>query len=161
MPHNNKAWRKVVKYIIMALYKGFSTKSFKFSNPNNIVGLLDNDFGPYSLNDKNLIIMDLLNHFNTRKGERLMNPNFGCVIWDKIFEPLTPALKNIIVNNVTEIIKSDPRISVLNRVIITESGDGTGLLLDAEVVIKNTNELVALNVNFDGTAGKANSIISY
>ena len=44
----------------MAIYKGFSTKSFNYSDPASIVGLSDNDFGPYNLNDKNLIIMDLI-----------------------------------------------------------------------------------------------------
>ena len=51
----------------MATYKGFSTKSFKNSDPLTIVGTLDNDFGPYTLTDKDLIVMDLINHFNIRK----------------------------------------------------------------------------------------------
>jgi len=145
----------------MALYKGFSTKSFKFSSPASIVGLQDNDFGPYSLNDKNLIIMDLINHFNIRKGEKLMNPNYGCLIWDRLFDPLTPALKDAIIKDVSTIIKSDPRISVLQKVIIQESPDGHGLLLDAEIVIKSTNELINLNLTFDGTVGVVQTTITY
>ena len=47
----------------MPLYKGYSTKQFNYSDPTTIVGLSDNDFGPYMLTDKNLIVMDLLNHF--------------------------------------------------------------------------------------------------
>ena len=67
----------------MALYKGFSTKSFKYSGPTTIVGTVDNDFGPYTLTDNNLIIMDLINSLNIRKGEKLMNPGYGCKIWEK------------------------------------------------------------------------------
>jgi phage baseplate assembly protein W len=145
----------------MALYKGFSTKKFNYSNPTTITGLQDNDVGPYTLTDKNLIIMDLLNHFNTRKGERLMNPNFGCLIWDRLFDPMTQAIKDAIVNDVSSIIKSDPRISVLSKVTIQESADNMGLLISAEIIIKNTNELVALNVAFDGTTGVANASINY
>jgi phage baseplate assembly protein W len=145
----------------MALYKGFSTKSFKYSNPASIVGLQDNDFGPYSLIDKNLIIMDLINHFNIRKGEKLMNPGYGCMIWDRLFDPLTPTLKDAIVKDVSEIISSDPRISVLRRVIIDESADGHGLVLDAEIVIKSTNEVVNLNLAFDGTSGVVQTTANY
>jgi phage baseplate assembly protein W len=145
----------------MALYKGFSTKSFKYSNPTSIVGLQDNDFGPYSLVDKNLIIMDLVNHFNIRKGEKLMNPNYGCLIWDRLFDPLTPALKDAIIKDVSAIITSDPRISVVQKVIIQETADSQGLLLDAEIVIKSTNELVNLNLAFDGTTGVAKTTATY
>jgi phage baseplate assembly protein W len=145
----------------MALYKGFSTKSFKYSNPASIVGLQDNDFGPYSLIDKNLIIMDLINHFNIRKGEKLMNPGYGCMIWDRLFDPLTPTLKDAIVKDVSDIISSDPRISVLRRVIIDESADGHGLILDAEIVIKSTNEVVNLNLAFDGTSGVVQTTANY
>ena len=145
----------------MSLYKGFSTKSFNFSDSTSIVGLQDNNFGPYTLSDKNLIVMDLLNHFNIRKGEKLMNPDFGCLIWDKLFDPLTPALKDAIVKDITSIVNADPRISVLNQVTLQQSPDGHGILLDAEIVIKSTNELVSLNLAFDGTNGVVNSTVSY
>lgn len=135
----------------MAIYKGFSTKRFKFSSPTAISGTQDNDFGPYSLADKNLIIMDLLNHFNIRKGEKLMNPNFGCIIWDRLFDPLTPILKDEIINDVDTIIRSDPRVSAVSKVMLQESLDGHGLMLNAEIVIKSTNETVSLNVLFDNT----------
>jgi phage baseplate assembly protein W len=145
----------------MALYKGYSTKSFNYSDPTTIVGTVDNDFGPYVLTDKNLIVMDLLNNFNIRKGEKLMNPDYGCLIWTRLFDPLTQELKNAIVNDVTTIINNDPRISAINQVTIQESPDGQGLLLDAQIVIKQTNELVNLNLAFDGTTGVVNSTISY
>jgi phage baseplate assembly protein W len=145
----------------MALYKGFSTKTFNYSGPTTIVGLSDNNFGPYSLTDKNLIIMDLINHFNIRKGEKLMNPNYGCLIWDRLFEPLTPALKDAMVQDVTEIIQADPRIDVLQRVQLSQSTDGIGILLSADIIIKNTNELVSLNLAFDGTSGVVNTTVNY
>ena len=145
----------------MALYKGFSTKSFNYSSPTTIVGTIDNDFGPYTLSDKNLVIMDLLNHFNIRKGEKLMHPNFGSIIWDRLFDPLTIELKDAILKDVTDIVSYDPRISVLNSVNIQESPDGHGLLLDISIVLKSTNELVNLNLAFDGTTGVVNSQVSY
>jgi len=145
----------------MAIYKGFSTKSFNYDSSTVITGLQDNDFGPYSLTDKNIIIMDLINHFNIRKGEKLMNPNYGCLIWDRLFDPLTPTLKNAIVNDITDIINGDPRISVLKQVAVTQDSTGTAILLDAQIVIKSTNELVSLNLAFDGTTGVVNSTVGY
>jgi phage baseplate assembly protein W len=145
----------------MALYKGFSTKGFNYSSPTTIVGTLDNDFGPYSLTDKNLIIMDLLNSLNIRKGEKLMNPGYGCSIWDKLFEPLTKSLKDDLYKEIDNMVRSDPRISMLNTVTIDESPDGTGLLIDIQVLLKESNELVNMNLAFDGTNGVVNSQISY
>ena len=145
----------------MAIYKGFSTKSFKFSSATSVVGTLDNDFGPYTLTDKNLVVMDLLNQFSTRKGEKLMNPNFGCIIWDRLFDPLTEELKSAIIKDVTAIIKSDPRVSMIDLITLQESPDGAGLLFDASIVIKNSNELVSLNLLFDNTTGAVNSTVSY
>ena len=50
------------------IFKGFST--------------IDKIRAPYSLFDQELIKRDLLNEFQTRRGERLMKPNFGSIIHD-------------------------------------------------------------------------------
>ena len=63
-------------------YKGFSTLTSDKSN---------------QLFDLDLIKQDLVNHFYTRKGERVMNPNFGSVIWDMLYEPLDEHNKELIV----------------------------------------------------------------
>ena len=60
-------------------YKGFST-----TNPDNRGS---------KLYDFELIKQNILNHFNTRKGQRVMNPTFGTIIWDTLMEPLTPAIR--------------------------------------------------------------------
>lgn len=90
-------------------YKGFSTVNTSSKG--------------YMLYDLELIKQDLLNHFHVRKGERLMNPNFGTVIWDLLFEPMTEQLKETIVENVNEIINYDPRLVAKNVIVTTyESG---------------------------------------
>jgi len=45
-----------------------------------------------TLYDLALIKQDLLNHFHIRQGEKLMNPEFGTIIWDAIFELFTDEL---------------------------------------------------------------------
>lgn len=94
---------------IPKMYRGFSTVSKDTEN--------------YALYDFQLIQQDLLNHFYTRQRERLMNPTFGTIIWDLIFEPLTDEVKSLITRNVDKILSYDPRVKA-NEIIITpyESG---------------------------------------
>jgi phage baseplate assembly protein W len=90
-------------------YKGFST--------------INTASEGFALYDLELIKQDLLNYFHIRKGERLMNPNWGTVIWDNLFEPMTEDLKATIVANVNDIINSDPRLVAKNVIVTTyESG---------------------------------------
>lgn len=91
------------------MYRGFSTVSPDTEN--------------YKLYDFNLIKQDLLNHFNIRQGELLMNPKFGTIIWDLLFEPLTEQVRSLIIQNVNEIINYDPRITAKN-VIVTQYDSG-------------------------------------
>lgn len=64
------------------------------------------------LYDLDLIKRDLLNHFQTRVGERIMRPTFGCEIWNYIHEPLTPDIVSLIENEVTRIVSLDARTEV-------------------------------------------------
>ena len=84
-------------------YKGFSTV-----NSNSIKS---------SLYDLELIKQDLINQFYIRKGEKLENPEFGTIIWDMLFEPLTEQIKTLIVNDVTNIVNSDPRIQSIQTIV--------------------------------------------
>jgi phage baseplate assembly protein W len=127
------------KYL-MALYKGYSS--------------VNRDFGPYRLSDNDLIIQDLLNNLNIRKGEKLMNPDFGCIVWDRLFDPLTPALKQDIVKNIDTIIANDPRLAVTQSTTIQESPDGHGLVLNFSLQFAGTNKLASLNVKFDSQFNK-------
>ena len=66
----------------------------------------------FNLYDLEIIKQDIINHFHIRKGEKLENPMFGTVIWDVLFEPFTEDLKELIIQDITEVINYDPRISV-------------------------------------------------
>ena len=52
------------------------------------------------LYDLELIKQDILNHCNTRKGQRVMNPTFGTIIWDLLMEPLTPNIRNLLTKDI-------------------------------------------------------------
>lgn len=117
----------------MSIYRGFNT--------------IDRDFGPYKLKDEALIIRDLLNHFSIRKGEKLHNPNFGSIIWNTLFEPLTAAIKEDIRRDVQRIVNYDPRIKALNKVAIIEYE--SGLRLDVEITFSSTNQVANLQLEFN------------
>jgi phage baseplate assembly protein W len=122
--------------IVPKMYKGFSTISLDSEN--------------FGLFDFNLIKQDLINHFSIRQGERLMNPSFGTVIWDLLFEPLTEEIKFLITENVNKIINYDPRINA-KEVIVTayESGIQIQCLLE----YRPYNIQQALELRFDQQNG--------
>ena len=124
----------------MATYKGYST--------------VNRDFGPFAITDHDLIIQDLLNHLSIRKGEKLHNPNFGTIIWNRLFDPLTPALKLEIKADIDRIISYDPRFNVINETIVQESSDGHGLVLNFSLQFASDSKVVDLGLMFDKKTNK-------
>jgi phage baseplate assembly protein W len=117
-------------------YKGFST-----TNPTNRGS---------KLYDFDLIKQDILNHFNTRKGQRVMNPKFGSIIWDLLMEPLTPQVNDLLKKDVTTICNSDPRVYPL-KIVINEYEQG--FLIEIILAMKNTNQTSVLKLAFDQQIG--------
>jgi len=111
------------------MYKGFSTISADAVN--------------FSLFDYQLIKQDILNHFFTRQGERLMNATYGCVIWDLLYEPLTEDLKYLIKTNVEYIANSDPRVSA-KEILISTYETGIQVQITLEYKPYNLNEQLTL-----------------
>jgi phage baseplate assembly protein W len=99
--------------------------------------------------DIDLVKQDLINHFNIRKGEKLMQPNFGSVIWSVLFEPLDSGLQDIITQDVETIVGYDPRISLTQ---ITVTGQEYGLQLELELVYLPTNQATSLSLQFDANS---------
>lgn len=100
----------------------------------------------YRLTDFDLIRQDIINHFYIRKGEKLMRPNFGTIIWNVLHEPFTEELKNVIVNDVKTIANYDPRVAVDN-IVITEFERGIQIELDLRFL--QTDQTETLNLQFD------------
>jgi len=116
----------------MPLFAGFSTKNKKAIN--------------HQLNDKDLVIEDLMNHIMTRKGERVMLPTYGSIIHDMIFEPLTEETTELIEEDLTDIIKDDPRCKFVS-IEITDSDHTVNAMLRLEIL--PTNEPVELSIDLD------------
>lgn len=122
----------------MAQYKGFSTV---------------NRVKRFRLTDFELAKQDLYNNFNIRKGEKLMNPDYGTIIHDMVFEPFDADTKNKIINDINKIINSDPRIAAENVSVIQSD---QGFQIELDLIHIGTNERDTLKVAFN----RANNITS-
>jgi phage baseplate assembly protein W len=117
----------------MTTYFGFSTY---------------NRLRKFTLTDFELVRQDLFNHFSIRKGEKLMNPKFGTIIWDLLFEPLTDNIRDIITDDIKTIVEYDPRIAADN-VVITEYDRGIQIELELRYVLTNQSSAMALKFERD------------
>lgn len=128
------------KYQTMAIiYKGFSTvnRSKKFR-----------------VTDVELAKQDLLNHFSIRKGEKLMQPNFGSIIWSLLFEPMDDHINQMIVDDVTRIVGYDPRLGLENITVITQD---FGLQIELDLVYLPTDQTTTLSLQFDSDSASLTS----
>jgi phage baseplate assembly protein W len=116
------------------LYKGFST--------------IDR-YKKFRITDIDLIKQDLTNHFSIRKGEKLMQPDFGTIIWSLLFEPMTDAVHQAIVEDVTQIVKYDPRTNLQN-ITINEYQNGIQIAIDLLYI--PTDQITSLNLQFDSNS---------
>jgi phage baseplate assembly protein W len=115
----------------MTTYRGFSTLVNKKK---------------YSLTDYELAKQDLMNYFNIRKGSKLMQPSFGTVIWDQLFEPLNESTRDVITNDIKRIVSYDPRLRT-NQVNVTEQTNGIQIQLSLTYIPSNQTETMLLNFN--------------
>jgi phage baseplate assembly protein W len=117
----------------MSIYRGFNT--------------IDRDHGPYHLTDNSLVVRDFLNSLNIRKGEKLMYPNFGTVIWTSLWEPLTPALRETIRADIQRMIDYEVRIQSVDQIVVEEYENG--LKLSLSLTFANGDQSIALQLQFD------------
>ena len=117
-------------------YRGLSTV-----NPDN---------SSFSLYDIGLIKQDIINHFHITQGEKLSDPEFGTIIWDILFEPLTDPIKDAIVNNVTKIVNSDPRVKVDQ---ITVDSYESGIQVECSLTYLPYNISETMRLSFDENSG--------
>ena len=117
-------------------YKGFST--------------LDDTKTSVKIYDFDLIKQDLINQLNTRKGERVMNPTFGTIIWDLLFEPLTPEVKQQISDDLNRILNYDPRATPTQINIVQADN---GFLIELTLLMNGTDQTQNMRIAFDKTVG--------
>ncbi len=130
--------KNVSKTKTSQFYKGFSTVDESTNNVN--------------LYDFDLIKQDILNQFNTRKGERVMYPNEGTIIWDLIFEPLTSDVRQLIADDIDKIVNSDPRVTPTLINIVEQD---YGFLLELTLTYVGTDVSENMILSFDRSSSLA------
>lgn len=83
---------------------------------------------PYELYDTELIKQDLKNYFSTRRGERVMMPEYGTIIYDIMMDPLDETSIQEIKKDIELGISQDP------RVIVSTLGGGIKVLQSEHTV---------------------------
>ena len=69
---------------------------------------------PYSLTNIDLIKRDINNQFATPMGSRVMLPSFGTNIYSYLFDPFDQTTINNIIMDATNVVQSDPRVSLVS-----------------------------------------------
>lgn len=118
------------------IYKGISTVNPSATN--------------YNLYDAELIKQDLINHFNIRKGEKIYNANFGTIIWDMLYEPLTEQLRDKVIEDVLSIFDAEPRINAKNVTLVQKD---YGLQIYAEIEFIKHQVVEQIIFDFDKQNG--------
>ena len=111
------------------LFRGFST--------------VDRVKAPFSVNDVELVKRDLLNEFNTRKGERLMRPNYGSLVWDLLMNPEDSFTNDEIKEDIQRIIDKEQRVELINIDIFT-SDHSIRAEVELEYVILKSKDVLYL-----------------
>ena len=115
-------------------FKGFSSRADK-SN--------------FKLYDFALIRQDLIHRLSVRKGERVENPEFGTIVYDVLFEPLTDAVKQAVADDITANLNADPRLQT-EEIVVSEFEQGISVQATIRYVPYNVVE--KLTFSFDENA---------
>ena len=113
------------------VFKGFSTP---------VVGRTE------TLYDTELVRQDLMNHFNTKKGERAFDADYGFIAWDLLFELEGYNTMNLLEADARRIISLDPRLN-LKKIQISRIEYGYQMNIVLHYVVLNTVE--ELSIVFD------------
>ena len=121
------------------LYRGYS--SYEYQNNKT-----------FSVTDVELVKLDLLNHIFTRKGDRVMMPNFGTRIPDLAFEPMDGITLGMLEEDLRAVFEFDPRVELLALTIVPIYDSNT-VIASAKLLYVELNMQGSLDINitFEGS----------
>ena len=77
----------------------------------------------------------------TAPGERVMRPQFGCRIWDLLFEPVTANLLGLMAQAVRDALAQwEPRVTVEQVDPVPDADDGALIVINVTYRVKATND---------------------
>jgi phage baseplate assembly protein W len=118
----------------MAYYKGFNT--------------IDNTFSSVRTNDSELVKRDILNSFLILQGQKLMNPTYGSILTAMAWDPLTPELESVVLEEVKNVISREPRVTI-NDISLTSYRHGIQVAVSLNYVNSDLSEELFVRFNRD------------
>lgn len=120
--------------------------------------------GVRSLYDIDLINVDLMTAFNTRVGERVMRPDYGCKLWDYLMEPMTSVMSEQIIQEAIRICQLDKRVVVQN-VQVYQMAKGFSIAITLQylpwlVVATFTANFASADAAYFGSNSYTNNVVS-
>lgn len=77
----------------------------------------------------------------TAPGERVMRPEFGCKVWDLLFEPVTANLMGQMAQAVRDALAQwEPRVTIEDVEVHQDDNDHALVHIGVRYVIKSTND---------------------
>lgn len=132
----------------MPTYIGFSTQNVGVARTISTPGV-DGGIGgivkqPYvgkkfRLTDAELVQQDLLNAFSIRQGNKVGQPQYGTTLWNFVFDPNTPDLREQIETEVRRVTALDPRVTIGSIQVFTHEN---GILIEMQISINPFNDVV-------------------
>jgi phage baseplate assembly protein W len=98
------------------------------------------------LYDVELVKKDLINHFNTKKGERVMDVDYGFIGWDLLFEVDRPGNAQLLEADARNIVSQDPRLQLLSIQVLNVD---YGYRIDMVLRYVQLNSVEELSLVFD------------
>jgi phage baseplate assembly protein W len=115
------------------LYRGYSSHEYEKNKT-------------FSINDIELVKLDILSHIYTRKTDRVMMPNFGTRIPDMIFEPLDGFTLAIIEEDLRAVVAFDPRVELLSLTIAPQE-DNNAVTASLSLLYVELNMVSGMDIN--------------
>lgn len=132
----------------MPTYIGFSTKDVcqprETTRPGVAGGIGTITVQPkigkkFRLTDEKLVLDDFLNSFNIKQGDKVGQPGYGTTLWNFVFEPNTPDVRDQIENEVRRVAGLDPRLSIGTIQVYSQEN---GVLIELEISVTPFNNVV-------------------
>ena len=140
----------------MPTYVGFSSINAEKPRTVNEVPGLDGAGGliknplvygkKYRLTDAELVIQDLVNALNIRRGEKVGQPSYGTTLWDFVFEPNTADVSTALQNEIRRVASSDSRINI-NTIRAWQREEG--ILVEVQLSINPFNNPGDISIVFN------------
>ena len=77
----------------------------------------------------------------TAPGERVMRPQFGCRIWDLLFEPINANTLGLMTEAVRDAVSQwEPRVDLEDVVVEPDPGSPARVIIDLRYRVRTTND---------------------